>query len=372
MEGREPRRERSFFLRKTDCCAPSRSASGGRGRGPRGGWGFGRQAGRRAAPLRGLSFSSHVRLGTRAGPPCLLSGRNKSASHGSRCAPARLAAPDPAVSAAGAVVTGKGLRGFLRSCVSVRCPGSHRERSLSGASLGHFPVALQEPKVTCLPPAGVSQCAGCCREANRPGRSCASVCPACAHVHSPPSPSRCTGPVATPASAPHPHAGQWSFLGGRRRLCRSPGRLSGRLHLGPPRRRDAGQSQGGGRWAGRPALRCFAALFSQYFPTRSTLFKVSVPVACAPVSASSVPSVRLYHSVPTHPVRSTPDLTGPQEAPPPPALSKAGPGVLSPGVVLRRSPPSTVSVRVPHGDHAVVPWRGAWYGADAQTCVRPN
>lgn len=169
-----------------------------------------------------------------------------------------------------------------------------------------------------------------------------------------------------------PPAGQWSFLGGRRRLCRSPGRLSGRLHLGPPRRRDAGQSQGGGRWAGRPALRCFAALFSQYFPTRSTLFKVSVPVACAPVSASSVPSVRLYHSVPTHPVRSTPDLTGPQEAPPPPALSKAGPGVLSPGVVLRRSPPSTVSVRVPHGDHAVVPWRGAWYGADAQTCVRPN
>lgn len=121
MEGREPRRERSFFLRKTDCCAPSRSASGGRGRGPRGGWGFGRQAGRRAAPLRGLSFSSHVRLGTRAGPPCLLSGRNKSASHGSRCAPARLAAPDPAVSAAGAVVTGKGLRPFLRSCVSVRC-----------------------------------------------------------------------------------------------------------------------------------------------------------------------------------------------------------------------------------------------------------
>lgn len=168
MEGREPRRERSFFLRKTDCCAPSRSASGGRGRGPRGGWGFGRQAGRRAAPLRGLSFSSHVRLGTRAGPPCLLSGRNKSASHGSRCAPARLAAPDPAVSAAGAVVTGKGLRPFLRSCVSVRCPGSHRERSLSGASLGHFPVALQEPKVTCLPPAGVSQCAGqgrCCRAA---------------------------------------------------------------------------------------------------------------------------------------------------------------------------------------------------------------
>lgn len=207
MEGREPRRERSFFLRKTDCCAPSRSASGGRGRGPRGGWGFGRQAGRRAAPLRGLSFSSHVRLGTRAGPPCLLSGRNKSASHGSRCAPARLAAPDPAVSAAGAVVTGKGLRPFLRSCVSVRCPGSHRERSLSGASLGHFPVALQEPKVTCLPPAGVSQCAGCCREANRPGRPCASVCPACAHVHSPPSPSRCTGPVATPASAPHPQPG---------------------------------------------------------------------------------------------------------------------------------------------------------------------
>lgn len=243
---------------------------------------------------------------------------------------------------------------------------------MSGASLGHFPVALQEPKVTCLPPAGVSQCAGCCREANRPGRSCASVGPTCAHVHSPPSPSRSTGPVATPASAPHPHAGQWSFLGGRRRLCRSPGRLSGRLHLGPPRRRDAGQSQGGGRWAGRPALRCFAALFSQYFPTRSTLFKVSVPVACAPVSASNVPSVRLYHSVPTHPVRSTPDLTGPQEAPPSPALSKAGPGVLSPGVVLRRSPPSTVSVRVPHGDHAVVPWHGAWYGADAQTCVRPN
>lgn len=240
-------------------------------------------------------------------------------------------------------------------------------RCSSGAK-AHLPAACRG-----LPACGPRKMLpGCCREANRPGRSCASVGPACAHVHSPPSPSRCTGPVATPASAPHPHAGQWSFLGGRRRLCRSPGRLSGRLHLGPPRRRDAGQSQGGGRWAGRPALRCFAALFSQYFPTRSTLFKVSVPVTCAPVSASDVPSVRLYHSVPTHPVRSTPDLTGPQEAPPPPALSKAGPGVLSPGVVLRRSPPSTVSVRVPHGDHAVVPWRGAWYGADAQTCVRPN
>lgn len=161
-------------------------------------------------------------------------------------------------------------------------------RCSSGAK-GHLPAACRG-----LPVCGPRKMLpGCCREANRPGRSCASVGPACAHVHSPPSPSRCTGPVATPASAPHPHAGQWSFLGGRRRLCRSPGRLSGRLHLGPPRRRDAGQSQGGGRWAGRPALRCFAALFSQYFPTRSTLFKVSVPVACAPVSASNVPSVRL-------------------------------------------------------------------------------
>lgn len=203
----------------------------------------------------------------------------------------------------------------------------------------------------------------------------ASLCECEPHVRARPPPATAllaAWPAATLASAPHPHAGHWSFLGGRRRLCRSPGRLSGRLHLGPPRRRGAGQSQGGGRWAGRPALRCFAALFSQYFPTRSTLFTVSVPVACAPVSASDVPSVRLYHSVPTHPVRSTPDLTGPQEAPPSPALSKAGPGVLSPGVVLRRSPPGTVSVRVPHGDHAVVPWRGAWYGADAQTCVRPN
>lgn len=87
---------------------------------------------------------------------------------------------------------------------------SHLEHSLSGASLGHVPLALQKAKVTCLKPAVVPQHEGqgrcfqsCCGEANRPGGSCVSVRPTCTHVHSPPSPSPSTLPVATRSPPPH-------------------------------------------------------------------------------------------------------------------------------------------------------------------------